>query len=286
MRGIGKLMPWTRWVPRRRARARRHPALRAASSRRTRSSPPRSHAHGTACLLGGARSLGAFLTGLYTFRLYFIVFPGEPSAFVEEHHHRHARHGEGPWTMLLPVGVLAVLAIVGGWLQFSPVWTPVTYWLEPAARDARHRGADELAGSPHVRARASRSGSPASASRMRSTARAASGAAPPGAPARARAQALLRRGVRRALLPSRRGARDVAAPCAEEQFVLLGRRRPRADRRSTRAAGSGGCRRACCARTSSSSARHGGDGDRVPGGAMTISSFTSLLIWLPIGAAS
>jgi NADH-quinone oxidoreductase subunit L len=76
---------------------------------------------------------GTFLTGLYTFRLYFLVFPGEPSAFVQEHHHDH--HGlEGPWTMLVPVGVLTVLAAIGGWIQFSPVWHPLTDWLEPAAR--------------------------------------------------------------------------------------------------------------------------------------------------------
>jgi NADH-quinone oxidoreductase subunit L len=77
--------------------------------------------------------LGTFLTGLYTFRLYFIVFPGEPSAFVQEHHHDH--HGlEGPWTMLIPVGVLTLLAAIGGWIQFSPFWHPLTNWLEPAAR--------------------------------------------------------------------------------------------------------------------------------------------------------
>jgi len=76
---------------------------------------------------------GTFLTGLYTFRLYFIVFPGEPSAFVEEHHHDH--HGlEGPWTMLIPVGVLTVLSAVGGWIQFNPFWHLVTDWLEPVAR--------------------------------------------------------------------------------------------------------------------------------------------------------
>jgi NADH-quinone oxidoreductase subunit L len=76
---------------------------------------------------------GTFLTGLYTFRLYFLVFPGEPSAFVREHHHDH--HGlEGPWTMLIPVGVLTVLAAIGGWIQFSPYWHPLTNWLEPAAR--------------------------------------------------------------------------------------------------------------------------------------------------------
>jgi NADH-quinone oxidoreductase subunit L len=76
--------------------------------------------------------IGTFLTGLYTFRLYFIVFPGEPSAFVEEHHHDH--HGlEGPWTMLIPVAVLTVLSAVGGWIQFSPFWHPLTDWLAPVA---------------------------------------------------------------------------------------------------------------------------------------------------------
>jgi NADH-quinone oxidoreductase subunit L len=76
---------------------------------------------------------GAFLTGLYTFRLWFLVFPGEPSPFVREHYHDH--HGqEGATTMLLPVGILAVLATVGGWLQWSPQWHPFTDWLAPAAQ--------------------------------------------------------------------------------------------------------------------------------------------------------
>jgi NADH-quinone oxidoreductase subunit L len=75
---------------------------------------------------------GAFLTGLYTFRLWFLVFPGEPSPFVREHYHDH--HGrEGAWTMLVPVGILAVLATVGGWIQFPPHWEPITHWLAPVA---------------------------------------------------------------------------------------------------------------------------------------------------------
>ncbi len=52
---------------------------------------------------------------------------------MREHHHRH--HGrEGALTMLVPVGVLALLATVGGWLQWAPKWDPFTTWLEPAAR--------------------------------------------------------------------------------------------------------------------------------------------------------
>jgi NADH-quinone oxidoreductase subunit L len=133
MRGIGALMPWTKWAF-------------LAGALALVGIPPFSgffskdsiiaaalHDHWYGVVLAIAGLAGAFLTGLYTFRLYFLVFPGEPSAFVREHH--HAYHGkEGPWTMLVPVGVLTVLAVIGGWIQFSPVWHPLTNWLEPAAR--------------------------------------------------------------------------------------------------------------------------------------------------------
>src|SRR5689334_13103074 len=73
---------------------------------------------------------GAFLTGLYTFRLFFIVFTGEPSAFAREHFHSH--HGqEGPLSMRWTVGVLALLSVVGGFLQFAPLWHPLSTWLDP-----------------------------------------------------------------------------------------------------------------------------------------------------------
>jgi NADH-quinone oxidoreductase subunit L len=76
--------------------------------------------------------VGAFLTGVYAFRLYFIVFTGEPSAFAREHFHRH--HGkEGPFSMRWTVGALALLSVVGGFLQFAPLWHPLTNWLEPVA---------------------------------------------------------------------------------------------------------------------------------------------------------
>jgi NADH-quinone oxidoreductase subunit L len=76
--------------------------------------------------------VGALLTGIYAFRLFFIVFTGEPSEFAREHHHRH--HGqEGPLSMRWTVGVLALLSVVGGWIQFAPLWEPFTKWLEPVA---------------------------------------------------------------------------------------------------------------------------------------------------------
>jgi NADH-quinone oxidoreductase subunit L len=77
--------------------------------------------------------VGALLTGIYTFRLFFIVFAGEPTPFAREHFHRH--HGlEGPLWMLVPVGALAALSCVGGLLQWAPLWTPLSTWLDPVSR--------------------------------------------------------------------------------------------------------------------------------------------------------
>ncbi|HXH88329.1 MAG TPA: NADH-quinone oxidoreductase subunit L [Gaiellaceae bacterium] len=75
--------------------------------------------------------VGALLTGLYTFRLFFIVFRGEPSPLVEEHAHGH--HGEGPWTMTVPVAVLTLLAVIGGWIQIAGLWHYFGDWLHDVA---------------------------------------------------------------------------------------------------------------------------------------------------------
>jgi NADH-quinone oxidoreductase subunit L len=83
-------------------------------------------------LLFAAGLVGALLTGIYTFRLLFIVFLGEPSPLVREHDHGPAR-GEGPWTMTVPVAVLAVLATIGGWIQIPGLWDLFDEWLDPTA---------------------------------------------------------------------------------------------------------------------------------------------------------
>jgi NADH-quinone oxidoreductase subunit L len=85
-------------------------------------------------LLFAAGMIGTFLTGLYTFRMLFIVFDGDESAYVREHP-PHA-HGDrvAQASMGLSVAALTVLAAVGGWLQFAGVWTPVSDFLEPVAR--------------------------------------------------------------------------------------------------------------------------------------------------------
>jgi NADH-quinone oxidoreductase subunit L len=75
---------------------------------------------------------GTFLTGLYTFRLLFLVFWGEPSPFVREHFHALKRDLTG-FTMGVPVAVLAVLSVIGGWIQFAPLWHPVETWLQSVA---------------------------------------------------------------------------------------------------------------------------------------------------------
>jgi len=61
--------------------------------------------------------LTAGITAFYMFRLLFKTFAGE-SRFDE--HESHEGHGPGvhesPWVMLLPLVVLAILSLVGGWV--------------------------------------------------------------------------------------------------------------------------------------------------------------------------
>jgi NADH-quinone oxidoreductase subunit L len=79
-------------------------------------------------ILWGAGAVGAFLTALYTFRLLFIVFWGEPRPSPVTH-----EHGEAALSMLWPVGVLAVLATIGGFLQVPGAWNALDDWLHPVA---------------------------------------------------------------------------------------------------------------------------------------------------------
>ncbi|MSR30331.1 MAG: NADH-quinone oxidoreductase subunit L [Gemmataceae bacterium] len=54
----------------------------------------------------------AFLTALYTFRAYFLVFHG-PLKLPEE---VHGQASESPWTLTCPLIILAVFALFAGWL--------------------------------------------------------------------------------------------------------------------------------------------------------------------------
>ncbi len=62
-------------------------------------------------LLWGIALATAVLTAIYMFRLLFLTFFGAPR-FDEEHVHVH----ESPKTMLVPLVILAVLSVVGGWV--------------------------------------------------------------------------------------------------------------------------------------------------------------------------
>ncbi len=53
---------------------------------------------------------GAFLTAFYMFRLVYMTFFGDFRGGEEAEHHLH----ESPWTMTLPLQVLAFLSVVGG----------------------------------------------------------------------------------------------------------------------------------------------------------------------------
>jgi NADH-quinone oxidoreductase subunit L len=82
-------------------------------------------------ILWGVAVLGAFLTALYTFRLVFVVFSREPDPYVREHLHKE--RWEGPVVMMWPVAVLAVLSIVGGFIQVPTLWDLVNQWIDPVA---------------------------------------------------------------------------------------------------------------------------------------------------------
>jgi NADH-quinone oxidoreductase subunit L len=81
-----------------------------------------------------AGAIGAFLTALYTFRLLFIVFWGELSAFAREH--LHVPGFECGLAMAWPVGVLTVLSVIGGFVQLPWGWKLVDDWIEPVAQSA------------------------------------------------------------------------------------------------------------------------------------------------------
>src|SRR5437763_3447990 len=96
-------------------------------------------------VLFAAALAGTFLTGLYTFRLYFIVFPGEPSPFVQEHYTQHGpgpeenvgrqaqTHGPaktghsrgGPFRITAPMHTSTPLPATRAWTTFARLWPPL-----------------------------------------------------------------------------------------------------------------------------------------------------------------
>jgi NADH-quinone oxidoreductase subunit L len=113
-------------------------------------------------ILYAAGYLGAFLTGIYTFRMIFRAFWGDPvpeAIALEEGHLHHAEVHTNPASgevedtdvgfpgpdhhiaerepqMKLAMGALALLAIVGGLVQIPKVTHVVDHFLEPTFADS------------------------------------------------------------------------------------------------------------------------------------------------------
>lgn len=76
--------------------------------------------------------LGAFVTALYTFRVFFVVFHGneryDQAPHDEEHghdDHGHDAHGgkphETPWVVTLPLSLLAIPSVIAGAMFVNPL---------------------------------------------------------------------------------------------------------------------------------------------------------------------
>ncbi len=115
--------------------------------------------------------LGAVMTAFYMFRLYVLTFQGKPRFDEHDSHahahghatdphdaHSHAAHGahddhghdhghggpvkESPWNMTVPLSVLAVLSVVGGWIGIGKPFIEgeswMGRWLEPVLGSGPH----------------------------------------------------------------------------------------------------------------------------------------------------
>lgn len=61
--------------------------------------------------------LGVFVTALYSFRMFFLVFHGEERMDAETKSHLH----ESPWVVTLPLVMLAIPSLVIGWYTVEPI---------------------------------------------------------------------------------------------------------------------------------------------------------------------
>jgi NADH-quinone oxidoreductase subunit L len=68
----------------------------------------------------------AAITAFYMFRLYATTFLGKFRGTHEQEHHLH----ESPAAMTIPLIVLAILAVVGGWIGIPEVFVKEGHWLE------------------------------------------------------------------------------------------------------------------------------------------------------------
>jgi NADH-quinone oxidoreductase subunit L len=127
-------------------------------------------------VLGIVGYIGSFLTGVYTFRMIFRAFFGDPVPEAAELEHGHLAHADVPrnpmtgeeedtdvgfpgpghfiaereWPMRIAMGCLAVLALVGGVLQIPGVDHGVSTFLAPTFADSRFAHLEESTGAAWV----------------------------------------------------------------------------------------------------------------------------------------
>jgi NADH-quinone oxidoreductase subunit L len=100
------------------------------------------HTYAYYCVLSGV-----FITALYTFRMFFMTFHGEPRM---DHHTQEHLH-ESPWVVTLPLVLLAIPSALIGWFTIEPMlfggyFQDAIHVL--AANDVLTRVGEEFHGSP------------------------------------------------------------------------------------------------------------------------------------------
>jgi len=72
----------------------------------------------------------ALLTSFYMFRLWYLTFLGKPRSEAAHHHH------STPWSMAVPLVILALLSICGGWIGIGPFSAFLTPSIGPRTAEA------------------------------------------------------------------------------------------------------------------------------------------------------
>ncbi|MCP2501791.1 MAG: NADH-quinone oxidoreductase subunit L [Deltaproteobacteria bacterium] len=94
-------------------------------------------------------AVAAGITAFYMFRLVFLTFFGKSRMDPEVERHAH----ESPWTMTVPLTILAVLSVAGGWIGIPAVLggsNLFEHWLAPVFHPVAAAGAHgAAAGAAH-----------------------------------------------------------------------------------------------------------------------------------------
>ena len=85
--------------------------------------------------------LGVFVTALYSFRMFFLVFHGEERISPEAKSHLH----ESPWVVTVPLILLAIPSLIIGWFTAQPVLYG-EYFQEAIYETERHDVLARMAG--------------------------------------------------------------------------------------------------------------------------------------------